>query len=61
MDRSRIRRVFALILSLCLLLGCAGCGKQKRSSREIVEEMVADYGSYGDRANRRVRSGSSPR
>lgn len=56
MDRSRIRRVFALILSLCLLLGCAGCGKQKRSSREIVEEMVVDYGSYGDRANRRVRS-----
>lgn len=51
------RAVFAsaaLILTLCL---CAGCGKQAEPPREpraIIEEMVVDYGSYGEEADEHV-------
>ena len=53
----RVSRCLALALALCLLL-CAGCGKQteKRSAREIVEEMVVDYGGYGDEADGHIKA-----
>ncbi len=56
MEKGNRIRVCALLLALSLLCLCAGCGarKEKRSSRAIIEEMVADYGSYGDEADARV-------
>ena len=45
-----------LLLAAALLLGGAGCGKKetKRVPQEIIEEMVVDYGSYGEEALTRV-------
>ena len=42
-----------LLLPLCL---GTGCGRQtgKRAPQAIIEEMVVDYGSYGDEAGARV-------
>ena len=57
--RAVFSRAFALILGLCLLPGCMGCGQpevQARSQREIVEEMVVDYGHYGAEADERVET-----
>lgn len=56
--KNRVLRRIAVACSLCLLLLCAGCGQQQqepaRSSREILEEMIVDYGSYGEEAEARV-------
>ena len=67
MDNIRKNRIAPAILSLLLLISCAGCGRaaetqaeapaaaaEKRSSREIIEEMVTGYGSYGGDADGRV-------
>lgn len=48
------------ILVFCLaaiLLLTSGCGQkaQARSAQEIIEEMVVDYGSYGEEAEARIR------
>ncbi len=51
------RGFLALLLSLCVLCLCAGCAEQKqpaRDSREILEEMIVDYGSYGEEAETRI-------
>ena len=60
MKRSLFTRVFALIPALSLLVLCTGCGKQeekeKRLPRTIIEEMVVDYGSYGDEANAHIET-----
>ncbi len=44
-------RLAAAAMALALL--CVGCGKKSggRSAQEIIEEMVVDYGTYGDGAN----------
>ena len=51
-----MKRFAALLLAVALLCLCAACGEKqtKRSSREIIEEMVVDYGSYGEKAEKRV-------
>ena len=51
-----MKKTFTLLLIMSLLLLCIGCGRQaeKRSVREIIEEMVVDYGSYGDEANEHI-------
>lgn len=56
MRNIRMERIAAFVLTLALLCLCAACGEkqEKRSSREIVEEMVVDYGSYGEKAETRV-------
>ncbi len=60
MKRSLFTRVSALALALSLLCLCAGCGKQeekeKRLPGTIIEEMVVDYGSYGDEANAHIET-----
>lgn len=51
------RNCIAALLLLLLFL-FAGCGKAeetpKRSAREIIEELVVDYGNYGAEAEPRV-------
>ena len=44
-------------LALFLLGLCAGCGQKApvRSAQEIIEEMVVDYGSYGEKADEHIR------
>ena len=42
-----------LLLSLCLGTGC-GRQTESRAPQAIIEEMVVDYGSYGDEAGARV-------
>ena len=60
MKRSLFTRASALVLVLSLLCLCAGCGKQeekeKRLPGTIIEEMVVDYGSYGDEANAHIET-----
>ncbi len=60
MKRSLFTRASALVLALSLLCLCAGCGKQeekeKRLPGTIIEEMVVDYGSYGDEANAHIET-----
>ncbi len=52
-----LRTVLLFLLVFALLL-CSGCGQKaaKRSTQEIIEEMVVDYGSYGDEADRQVKA-----
>ena len=44
------KRIIPAVLALLLMGLCTGCGQKApaRSAREIIEEMVVDYGSYGD-------------
>ena len=60
MKRSLFTRASALVLALSLLCLCAGCGqqeeKEKRLPGTIIEEMVVDYGSYGDEANAHIET-----
>ena len=51
------KQIFILCLAAILLL-TAGCAQQaaKRSTQEIIEEMVVDYGSYGDEADKQVKA-----
>ena len=53
-----------LVISVCLLLAlailclCSGCGRkaETRDRREIIEERVVEYGSYGSDADERISS-----
>ena len=47
-----------MILVLSAVCLCTGCGQkaEKRDRQEIIEEMVVDYGSYGDEADERIAS-----
>ena len=49
-------RTMAVLLTVALLGLLTGCGQkpQARSSQEILEEMIVDYGSYGEEAEGRV-------
>lgn len=51
-------RALCLILALFAVCFCSGCGQkqEKRDRREIIEELVVDYGSYGGEADERVQS-----
>ena len=60
MKRYLFTRASALVLALSLLCLCAGCGKQEEKEKSlpgtIIEEMVVDYGSYGDEANAHIET-----
>ena len=45
-------------LALFLMGLCTGCGKkaEPRNAQEIIEEMVVDYGSYGEEAKEHIRA-----
>ena len=55
-NRSAILRAAALGALTLILALSAACGKEtpSRSAQEIIEEMVVDYGHYGDEASARV-------
>ena len=44
--------------ALFLMSLCTGCGQKApaRSAQEIIEEMVVDYGSYGEEADEHIRA-----
>lgn len=50
--------VLGLLLVLLAVGLCSGCGQkgEKRDRREIIEELVVDYGSYGSEADERVQA-----
>ena len=50
------RRALTMALALALVLLCSGCGQQaeSREPQAIIEEMVVDYGSYGEEAEARI-------
>ena len=56
-----MKKLIALIV-LCILVFAAavqptelpGAGDEKQRAQAIIEEMVVDYGSYGDEADRRI-------
>ncbi|MBQ3330431.1 MAG: hypothetical protein IJG87_04540, partial [Ruminococcus sp.] len=52
-----IRMVYLLLL-LSVVCSCVGCGekKEQRDSREIIEELVVDYGSYGQEAGKHIQA-----
>ena len=61
MKRTGWKTALALLV---LALLCVGCGKTEeapqpspaREAREIIEELVVDYGSYGSQANAHVEA-----
>ncbi len=57
MKKHVLIQLISALLAVSLLCLCAGCGQKagKRSAREIIEEMVVDYGSYGDEADDHIR------
>ncbi|MBQ6163214.1 MAG: YdcF family protein [Clostridia bacterium] len=56
MKNKNITRIMAVILTLWLIFSAAGCKKEeiRRDTQEIIEEIVVDYGSYGEEAYTRV-------
>ena len=58
MKKNNFVAVMCLILVLSAVCLCSGCGQkaEKRDRQEIIEEMVVDYGSYGDEADERIES-----
>ena len=55
--KQHLRTALLFLLVFALLL-CSGCGQKtaKRSTQEIIEEMVVDYGSYGTEAEGQIRA-----
>ncbi len=51
-------RTICMILVLSVACLCVGCGQEteKRDRREIIEELVVEYGRYGDEADARTAS-----
>lgn len=45
-------RMLCLLLLLSGVCSCAGCAQkeEQRDRREIIEELVVDYGGYGQEA-----------
>ena len=42
-------------LAVCIFAGCGSKTAQQRNAQDVIEEMVVDYGSYGDEASSRVK------
>ncbi len=52
-----MKKITSLLLTLSLLLCCAlGARAEARSAQEIIEELVVDYGSYGDEAEAQIQA-----
>lgn len=51
-------RILCLLLALSAAALCSGCGQKEenRDRQQIIEEMVVDYGSYGDEADEHTDS-----
>ena len=49
-------RAAGLALAVCMLFLCSGCGQQaeQRAPQDIIEELVVDYGRYGNEADERI-------
>ena len=58
MKRAFTIRILSVILVISVVFLCSGCGQkaEKRDRQEIIEEIVVDYGSYGDEADERIES-----
>ncbi len=62
MKKKYFLKIVASILCITLSLSLLGCGNEaknndkKRDKQDIIEEMVVDYGNYGDSANKKVKS-----
>lgn len=60
MNRRWNNRLLLALLALLISAACFGCGRTRettgRSSRELIEELVTDYGRYGAEADQQVRS-----
>ena len=58
MKRELSIRMLCLLLLLSVVCSCVGCGekKEQRDSREIIEELVVDYGSYGREAEGHIKA-----
>ena len=58
MKRELSIRMLCLLLLLSVVFSCVGCGekKEQRNSREIIEELVVDYGSYGREAEGHIKA-----
>lgn len=59
MKRADMKNITIVCTLLLLTLLLAGCGKETqkpRTTREIIEEMVVDYGNYGEKASAHVEN-----
>ena len=58
MKKNKLVISVCLLLTLAILCLCSGCGRraETRDRREIIEEMVVDYGSYGSEADEHISS-----
>ena len=57
MNSKNTLRILIFAVAAALISSFAGCKKEapeKRNTQEIIEEMVVDYGSYGEAAYTRV-------
>ena len=51
-------RIICLLLMFSVVCLCTGCGQkeEKRDCRDIIEELVVDYGNYGAEAEEHVQA-----
>ena len=56
MKHKNVAKLFIIFLAAALLLSLAGCKKEapQRDAQAVIEEMVVDYGSYGEAALTRM-------
>lgn len=54
MIKTVLKRIGAVILTFLIILLAGCCERSSRSAQEIIEELVVDYGSYTDQADKRV-------
>ncbi len=50
-------KAYKSLLAVCLaavLAALPGCGKKERTAQDMIEELVVDYGNYGEAATGRV-------
>ena len=63
MKRNLFYQIISLLLTACVLLTFAGCGKEAekpssdpKRAEDVVEEIAVDYGTYGAEANDRIEA-----